>query len=486
MNLTAGAKEKSMQLRRAFPLSTLAVFFLFASLASAQSPTTGQITGVAKDSSGAVIPEAKITLTSAAGVQRETTSDGTGHYAFSMVPPGAYRVEAEKAGFGKATAEGVVVRITETTTLDIRLKVAAQPATVEVVVKPALVQIENAAQGTVIEQEQIRQLPLPTRNFQQLLTLTTGTSGPVQNSSELGRGAAPIYVDGNRATSNSVVINGTDANSIGTGSTPNLAVPATDSLEEFIVQTSQYDASQGRVAGGVVAAVTKSGTNNLHGNVYEFFRNDALDANNYFLNAAGAPRPPYKRNQFGGTLGGPVIKDRMWFFVSYQGSREINGTSLLNSIGSVLVPGNLSNDRSTAALDTFAASFANPASPTTLCLPACLSPTAQFLLQATLPNGAYVIPSAPNPGTSNAPVSVPVDALSKFREDQFNANLDFQLTSANRLSANSSVRTILPRRGYLICSDLQTPCQFRVLAALPISINEYSRSTTRTFSPPTS
>ncbi|MGA7336287.1 MAG: carboxypeptidase-like regulatory domain-containing protein, partial [Candidatus Sulfotelmatobacter sp.] len=183
-----------MQLRRVFPLSTLAVFFLFANLLSAQSPTTGQIIGVAKDSSGAVIPDAKITLTSAAGVQRETTSDGTGHYAFSLVPPGPYRVEAEKAGFGKATAEGVVVRITETTTLDVRLKVAAQTATVEVVVKPPLVQIENAAQGTVIEQEQIRQLPLPTRNFQQLLTLTTGTSGPVQNSSELGRGAAPIYV----------------------------------------------------------------------------------------------------------------------------------------------------------------------------------------------------------------------------------------------------------------------------------------------------
>ena len=286
---------------------------------------------------------------------------GTMRFRWSLL--GAYRVEAEKAGFGKVTAEGVVVRITETTTLDVRLKVAAQTATVEVVVKPPLVQIENAAQGTVIEQEQIRQLPLPTRNFQQLLTLTTGTSGPVQNSSELGRGAAPIYVDGNRATSNSIVINGTDANSIGTGSTPNLAVPATDSLEEFIVQTSQFDASQGRVAGGVVAAVTKSGTNNLHGNVYEFFRNDALNANNYFLNQVGAPRPPYKRNQFGGTLGGPVIKDRMWFFVSYQGSREINGTSLLNSIGSVLVPGNLSNDRSTAAIDAFARNLRQPGQP---------------------------------------------------------------------------------------------------------------------------
>lgn len=301
-------------------------------------------------------------------------------------------------------------------------------------VQPDMVQTESAAQGTVIEQQAIRQLPLPTRNFQQLLTLTPGTSGPIQNSAELGRGAAPIYVDGNRSTSNSIIINGTDANSIGTGSTPNLAVPATDSLQEFIVQTSQYDASQGRVAGGIVAAVTKSGTNDLHGNAYEFFRNTALNANNYFLNAAHVPRPPYQRNQFGGTLGGPIVKDRVWFFVSYQGSRERNGTSLLNSIGTVFVPDNLSNDRSTAGIDALAASFATPASPTTLCLPACLSPTAQFLLQAKLPNGSYVIPSAPNPSTSNAPVAVPVVAVSKFREDQFNTNLDFQLTAKNRFS----------------------------------------------------
>ena len=135
-----------------------------------------------------------------------------------------------------------------------------------------------------------------------------------------------------------MIINGIDANSIGTGSTPNLAIPATDTLQEFIIQTSQYDASQGRVAGGIVAAVTKSGTDEFHGNLYEFFRNTVLDANNFFLNRSGVPRPPYERNQFGGTLGGPISKDRVWFFVSYQGSREKNDVSLTNSIGTVFVP----------------------------------------------------------------------------------------------------------------------------------------------------
>jgi hypothetical protein len=434
-----------MRLQRwAISMTVLGGLFLFITgPARAQSPTTGQITGIVRDASGAVISEAKITVTGLAGIQRDSATDVTGHYTFSLLPPGAYRVEAQKAGFGTATAEDVAVRITEITRLDIRLEVATQKAVVEVMSEPSLLQTDGPARGTVIQQEQIRQLPLPTRNFQQLLTLTPGTSGPVQNSSDLGRGAAPIYVDGLRGTSNSVIINGIDANSIGTGSTPNLAIPATDTLQEFIVQTSQYDASQGRVAGGIVAAVTKSGTNQFHGNLYEFFRNTVLDANNFFLNGASVPRPPYQRNQFGGTLGGPVVKDRAWFFVSYQGSRELNDTSLTNSIGTAFVPQNLSNDRSTAGIDAFAASYGLApciTPPTTTTFPPCFDPTAQFLLQAKLPNGSYVIPSAPHPtavapGEVPQPVAVPVVATSRFREDQFNTNLDVQLSAANRLSA---------------------------------------------------
>src|ERR1035441_3048372 len=225
-----------MRLRSAVSIFTLIAFLMFACVVWAQSPTTGQITGVVRDASGALVGGAKITLTNSSGVQRESTSDSGGRYTFSLLPPGNYRVEAEKTGFSTATAENVVVQITQTTTLDIPLVVASQKAVVEVAAESPLVDTENPARGSVIDQQQIRQLPLPTRNFQQLLTLTPGTSGPIQNSSELGRGA--------------------------------------DSRDEFIVQTSQYDASQGRVAGGIIAAVTKSGTNSFHGNLYEFFRND--------------------------------------------------------------------------------------------------------------------------------------------------------------------------------------------------------------------
>jgi hypothetical protein len=414
----------------------LAIFFAFTGAIFAQTPTTGQVSGVVTDPSGAVVLAATVSVTSAAGVARQVSTDEQGRYVAPLLPPGTYKIEAEKSGFAGTAIEDVSVRITATTNIDIPLRLAQRKDYLEVTSEPPLVRTDTPARGAVIQSGAIQQLPLVTRNFQQLLTLTPGTASSVPNSSELGRGDSVFNVNGQRTLSNSIVINGVDASSIGTGSTPNLAVPSNDSLEEFIVQTSFYDASQGRNAGSVVAAVTKSGTNAFHGDVYEFLRNTALDANSFFLNQAGIGRPPYVRNEFGGTLGGPVIKDRAWFFVSYQGTREVNGTSLTNSIGTVFVPGDLSSDRSTAALDALAASYGVPACGS----PGCLNQTAVTLLQAKLPNGQFVIPSAPHPvptpssGTV-APVPVPIIATSRFREDQFNTNLDFKVSSANRLSA---------------------------------------------------
>jgi hypothetical protein len=227
--------------------------------ADAQTATTGQILGNVTLPRAALAGGASMTLTGEDGMQRKTTSSRIGQYIFSLLPPGIYHLEVSAPGFAVAKIDGIVVKITATTTVNVHLELALQrQESVVVRAAPTLLQTEGPKHGTVIDQAEIRQLPLPTRNSQQLLTLTPGTSGPVQDSSELGRGSAPIYVGGMRATSNSVIINGIDANSIGTGST--------DSLQEFIVQTSQYDASQGRVAGGVVAAVTKSGTNQFHGN----------------------------------------------------------------------------------------------------------------------------------------------------------------------------------------------------------------------------
>ena len=416
-------------------LAVAGILCFVAPMTQAQTATTGQVVGVVTDPSGALVVGAQVTLTSDAGVRREVATGGNGRYAFPLLDPGIYQVEVTHSGFASVKVEGITVKITESSVIDVALKVAGAPTTVSVTGESPLVQTESSARGTVINEREIRELPLPTRNFQQLLTLTTGTSGTLQNSSELGRGDVAVYVNGQRAISNNVVINGVDANSIGTGENPNLAVPAIDSLQEFIVQTSMYDASTGRNVGGNVAAVTKSGTNNLHGDVYEFFRNTALDANNFFLNGVEGvvtPRPTYKRNQFGGTLGGPVVKDRAWFFVSYQGTRETNGTSLTNSLSTMFLPAFLGPQRDAAHLAALSTCYG---------LGGFFDPgTAYKALNQTLPNGQFMIPSAPGvtttgdcpAGASSSPVLETIPSNSTYKEDQFNSNLDVKLNEANR------------------------------------------------------
>ncbi|MGB7822138.1 MAG: TonB-dependent receptor [Candidatus Sulfotelmatobacter sp.] len=410
-------------------------------MTQAQTATTGQIVGVVTDPSGAVVASANVVLTSDAGVRRQTETDGNGRYTFPLLDPGAYGLEVTLSGFASVKLEGVSVKITESSVVDVALKVASAPTTVSVTGESPLVQTESSARGTVIDETQVRDLPLPTRNFQQLLALTTGTSGSIQNSSDLGRGDAAVYVNGQRALSNSVVINGVDANSIGTGSMPNLSVPSIDSLQEFIVQTSMYDASQGRNAGGIVAAITKSGTNRLHGDVYEFLRNTDLDANNFFLNGENGvvtPRPTYQRNQFGGTLGGPVIKDRAWFFISYQGTRETNGTSLTNSLATVFLPAFLGSQRDPASLAAFSMCYAPD-------LFGYVDPVAAAALTAKLPNGQYMIPAipgvttaagcTPGEGATTKPVLETIPSNSTYKEDQFNTNFDVKLNNSNRFFA---------------------------------------------------
>jgi outer membrane receptor protein involved in Fe transport len=435
-------------------LAAAAILCFMMPMTQAQTATTGQIVGVVADPSGAVVAGARVVLTSDAGVRRQTETGGNGRYAFPLLDPGAYRLEVTLSGFASAKLEGVAVRITESSVIDVALKVAGAPTTVSVTGESQLVQTESSARGTVIDENQVRELPLPTRNFQQLLALTTGTSGSIQNSSDLGRGDAAVYVNGQRALSNSVVINGVDANSIGTGSMPNLSVPSIDSLQEFIVQTSMYDASQGRNAGGVVAAITKSGTNRVHGDAYEFVRNTVLDANNFFLNGAEknsegvpvvTPRPTYNRNQFGGALGGPLVKDRAWFFVSYQGTRETNGTSLTNSLSTVFLPNYLGPQRDAASLLNLSLCYGLNTFP----YPSTgfVDPVAFAALNQKLPNGQFMIPSAPGVTTTGAgcpvgalgkPVQAPSPVLdtipsnSTYKEDQFNTNLDFKLNDKNR------------------------------------------------------
>jgi Carboxypeptidase regulatory-like domain/TonB dependent receptor len=407
---------------------------------------TGQLTGTVEDAAGAVVPGASVNATNVAtGAHRQAESGAEGGFALLSLAPGKYKVEVSARGFKRVVVEEVDVNVTQTSTLNLTLEPSSVDETVTVTAEGTLVQQESSQVGRVLDSRPISQLPLPTRNFQQLLTLSPGTSASVSNNTELGRGDAVISVNGQRTTSNSVRINGVDANSVGTNSTPNIAVPATDSLQEFVVQTSLYDASQGRNAGGNVEAITKSGGSAYHGNIYEFLRNDALNANDFFLNAAGRPRPVLTRNQFGGTIGGPIVREKAFFFASYQGTRERNGASLNNSLTFPFIPTFLTDNNRTAAglaaaYNAFNATLppAQRMAPLTI-TEAQVSPIAVSILNARLPNGSFAIPSS---GLSGAlppvqAVLVPQSGVSTFRENQFNGNFDWTINTKHTFSAKN-------------------------------------------------
>lgn len=407
----------------------LATVTLLCCLCVQAQVTTGRISGTVTDPNGAIVQNAAVKVTNLdTNATQQVMSGEDGNFAFQLLPPGRYRVEITAQGFQTYQVEAVV-NITQTTTVDAQLGVTGGSVDVTVEAETPVLQTETSQQGRVFEGATIRQIPLATRNFQQLLPLQAGAQSSVSNNTDLGRGDTAFSVNGQRPTSNSVRINGIDANSIGTNSTPNLAVPTTESLQEFIVQTSLYDASQGRNAGGSVEAVTRGGSNNFNGNVFYFLRNKALNANEPFVKARGVERPVLNRNQFGGTFGGPIVRDRAFFFFSYQGTRERNGLSLANSLTFPAVPSGLRNDNRTAA--ALAATFGIPV--------ANINPVAVNILNAQLPNGQFAIPSSGVTGASGPGASIPVpivqSGISRFKEDQINANVDFVLTDSHSLSS---------------------------------------------------
>ncbi len=391
----------------------------------AQTASTGAIVGAVRDQTGAGVPGVAVKITRKdSGAVREVLSNAKGGYVASLLSPGRYSVAARLEGFQTAVIEPVVVRVTVRTTLDLTMLAGGSSDTVLVTAEVPLINTGTATQGEVIEETSIRQLPLPTLNFQQLLALSPGASASLSNTTDLGRGDTFISVNGQRMTSNNMTINGTEVISAGSNSTVNVAVPAPDTLQEFVVQTSLFNAASGRNSGGNVAVLTKSGSNDFHGLLYEFVRNRVLNANDFFLNSRGRDRPILTRNQFGGTLGGPILKDKVNFFVSYQGTRERNGTSLANSLATPNIPAGLTEDRSTAALQKLADAHGTGA----------MDPVSLRLLQARLPNGQYAIPSAgaaaEDPTTL---VPTPLSAISRFNENQSNVNIDLQIGADDRL-----------------------------------------------------
>ena len=210
-----------------------------------------------------------------------------------------------------------------------KLSTKAVQQKIEVEAEVQTVNTSDATTGQAIESDTVRALPLATQNFQQLLTLSTGAQGELNAAAQLGRGNVRIQVNGQREDNNNYLIEGISVTDYNVAELTNTPLPNPDVIGEFKVQTSLYDASQGRNGGGNINAILKSGTNTLHGDVYEFFRNTSLDANEYFLKGSGSPRPVIQQNIFGGSLGGPVGNGEKFgfFFVNYQGTRQRSGDS---------------------------------------------------------------------------------------------------------------------------------------------------------------
>ena len=284
----------------------LAVFVslvCLAALAFAQGGATGAITGTVQDASGAVIAGAKVNVVNEATGQalRQVTTDSSGTFTATLLPVGNYSLEVSAPGFATSKISAIVVRITETTRLTAVLKVTSTKEVVEVQSQVATVETTDATTGESLGSTTITTLPLATRNFQQLLTLSAGASSDLNNASQLGRGQVYIHVNGGREDNNNYLIDGISVADYAFGELTYTPLPNPDSIQEFKVSTSLYDASQGRNGGGNINASLKSGTSKVHGDVWEYFRNTSLDATDYFLK-----KVVIKQNIFGGDLGGPT------------------------------------------------------------------------------------------------------------------------------------------------------------------------------------
>lgn len=386
----------------------------------------------------------------ATGETRQAGSGKDGSIVVSLLPPGNIRLDITSDGFKTATIENLAINVTETRTVEVKMAVSVVSAEATVTAQTEALHTEGTALGDVVSGAQVTGLPLVTRNFTQVIALNAGVASDVTNASDPGRGAGgnpnsgstdgSTYSHGDRGYDNDFQMNGLQVNDLygAVGGTP---IPNPDTIEEFRVQSAQYDASFGRHAGASVDLITKSGSNTFHGAVFEFFRNTDLDASNFFSKLTQEPRSEMNQNQFGGTFGGPIEKNKLFFFGSYQGTRQLNGIANLSTVQSPL----FTNDRSPAALGSLFAGqegYFQTIASEVLGVPISpiaangsnINPSALAILQAKQSNGQYIVPT---PQTTQNGIGVSTySPATVFNEDQYMSNASYQLNSAQRLGAN--------------------------------------------------
>jgi hypothetical protein len=449
------------------PRSNLTVILcLLALLAAAlpghtQSGETGAIAGTVVDPRGAPVSKAQIEIMPADldSAPRIVFSNAGGDFTAAYLPVGIYDIVVMASGFSTSKYTDMTVRLTETTRFNPSLAASeaqspgesaagANPAEkVTVIAGPPVVTVEtsNPTTGQTVNADVIGSLPLATRNFHQLLTLSSGASSDLNGSDQLGRGEVAINVNGQRETNNNYLLDGISVTDLRNSELFNTPLPSPDAVEEFKVQTSLYDATEGRNGGGNINAVLKSGRAHWHGSAFEFFRNDALSANEYFQHLAGQPRPELRQNLFGGSFGGPLGHDARagYIFANYQGTRQRSGLSPGAVIDTVLPV--LPTDRSAASLSM--AAFGNTTTPIDPVVLALLNVKSNQFGGA---GGGWLIPSlaASDPSNPAAGAAFNYSRPGWFGDNQFTTSYDRSFRDGrDKLSGRfffSNFETFLP------------------------------------------
>jgi hypothetical protein len=358
----------------------------------------------------------------------------------TLLPPGVYSLSADAPGFQKKVENSVHVVAGETTVVNVQLVVGTVSTQADVIATPELAQTESSALGRVTDAKTITALPLANRNFSQMLALNPGVITDVPDAAALGKAIQNVSSNGAKTTANNFQFNGIDANNLSQGSfsgfdpEPGIAIPAPDTIAEFKVQTGMYDAGYGRSAGANVDFISRTGTNRFHGDLWEFFRNDVLNANDFFLNNTNQPRPVLKQNQFGGAIGGPIRRNKTFFFGSYQATIQRNGAAPV-SLASSFLPV-LPADRSAQSLGAAFCPANHPGDPffqtasggvQVACDGSNINPVALNFLNFKFPNNNFAIPTPQTNLSSGVGVSS-FSIPAKYREDQFSVNLDHKIS----------------------------------------------------------
>ncbi len=407
-------------------LLLLGVIFLMPGIVFGQA--RGSITGTIRDPNGAVVPDVLVTVRNVAtGQSREARTDESGNYVITLLPVGTYEVAAEHPGFKKAVASGVVLEVDERVRVDLTLEVGEITDVVEVTGAAPLVQVETSEVGSVIEERRVTELPLNARNFLQLALLAPGAVEAAQETGAsrftVSGGGLTVNINGGRDDQNYYMIDGVSNMDV---SFNNMNIPlSVDAIQEFKVKGSQYSAEYGNLSGGQVSVSTKAGSNEFHGTAFEFLRNDALDARNFF---DPSDVPPFKQNQFGFSIGGPIVKDRTFFFGNYEGLRirqSITETSTLPT--EAMIRGDFSGlppifDPLTTRPDpNDPTKFIRDPFPGNIIPPDRIHPASAFL--------ASLLPKVQQGGPQNF-VSV---GTRRIDRDQFTVRVDHRLTDTDTL-----------------------------------------------------